>query len=185
MYSAPSSMYYVAVLCPTGVNEKILIFKQWMKIQFGCVVALKSPAHITLVPPFWLADGREEELLKVMASFKNDVDIFPIQLDSFSHFARKVLFVQVIQSDMLEKLKREVEDFFIKSFPGVIKKDERPFHPHVTIANRDLQPADFIKAWEHYSTRSFQESFAATSISLLKLEQGTWNVIADKDLATV
>lgn len=52
---AKHNMYFVAIVCPGQINEKVEQFKQWMKDRFGCVVAMKSPAHITLIPPFWLA----------------------------------------------------------------------------------------------------------------------------------
>ena len=58
-----------------------------------------------------------------------------------------------------------------------IKKDDRFFHPHITIANRDMKPAHFEKAWEHFSNKKFSETFDMNSISLLKLGQAKWNVI--------
>jgi 2'-5' RNA ligase len=60
-----------------------------------------------------------------------------------------------------------------------IKKDDRPFHPHITIANRDMKPARFEKAWEHFSNKEFTESFDTNSIFLLKLNDGKWNVIGE------
>lgn len=52
IHSSTASMYFVAVVCPDEINQKVLSFKHWMRDQFGCTVALKSPAHITLIPHF-------------------------------------------------------------------------------------------------------------------------------------
>ena len=165
--SAPHNMYFVAILCPLPVNEKVLLFKNWMKEQFGCVVALKSPAHITLVPPFWLREANELLLLQSLQSFETTLDGLEIELDGFSHFGKRVLFVSVKENPALNELKSQVEGHFMKSFGASIQKDDRPFHPHITIANRDLKPSDFEKAWQHFNNRAFREIFPANSISSL------------------
>lgn len=168
-------MYYVAVVCPDEINKKVLRFKNWMKEHFHCIVALKSPAHITLISPFWLNAAREEELLQTLMSFPA-INEFKIQLEDFSHFTDRVLFINVKEHKGLTELKNKVELHFISSFSNVIKKDERPFHPHITIANRDMKPGHFIKAWQHFSNREFKEQFSVNAISLLKLDQEKWEV---------
>ena len=178
--SAPHNMYFVAILCPQAVNEKVLLFKNWMKEQFGCVVALKSPAHITLVPPFWLGEAKELLLLQAVQSFESTMDGLEIEVEGFSHFGRRVLFVSVKENLALKELKSQVEEHFIKSFSASIQKDDRPFHPHITIANRDLKPSDFEKAWQNFNNKEFHEIFLTKRISLLKLRSGKWNVIGEK-----
>ena len=172
-----SAMYFVAVICPPEVNAKVIAFKQRMKERFGCVAALKSPAHITLIPPFWFKEAEENALLQATASFKSIPGDLIIQLDGFSHFDRKTLFVEVQQSQKLSELKRKTEDYFIQAFKGIIEKDKRPFCPHITIANRDLKPSDFEKAWEYFSAKKFSATFGAEGICLLKLSPEKWNVI--------
>ena len=179
-HSAPHNMYFVAILCSQPVNEKVMLFKNRMKEQFGCVVALKSPAHITLVPPFWLAEAKEVLLLQAMQSFGSTMDGLEIELDGFSHFGKRVLFAAVKDNPDLNELKSEVQGHFIRSFGTSIQKDDRPFHPHVTIANRDLKPSDFEKAWQHFNAREFHEAFFTNSIYLLKLRSGRWEVIGEK-----
>lgn len=170
-------MYYIAVVCPVSINKKVLEHKNWMKEQFGCVVALKSPAHITLIPPFWMEETKEADLIAATCNFKITTGLLSIQLCGFSHFTDRVLFIKVSDNPQLEELKHETEKHFNSAFP-FIKKDARPFHPHITIANRDLKPSAFIKAWQHFSKLHFDESFNCTGISLLKLSEGSWQVIA-------
>lgn len=151
-----------------------------MKEQFGCVVALKSPSHITLIPPFWLDEAREMELLRTLQSFKTDIDELEIHLEGFSHFGKKILFVQVKANSALEELKKQTENHFMQSFGNIIKKDDRLFHPHITIATRDLKPQDFSKAWEYFSKKNFSATFQSRTITLLKLSPGKWNIIGEK-----
>ncbi|MGZ8557232.1 MAG: 2'-5' RNA ligase family protein [Chitinophagaceae bacterium] len=179
--SGPHSMYFIAILCPPPVNGKVLLCKHWMKEYAGCIVALKSPAHITLIPPFWLAEDKEMLLIQTLQSFSSNImdEIF-IQLDGFSHFGRRVLYVAVKENPALVELKNQAEIHFIHSLGESIQKDNRPFHPHITIASRDLKPVGFVKAWQHFYKKEFKETFITKSIFLLKLSSGSWKVIGEK-----
>jgi len=176
---AEHNMYYFAIVCPEQINEKIQQFKQWMKDRFGCMVAMKSPAHITLIPPFWLANELEIELIKTLQLLSINFASNKIDLDGFSHFGKRVLYIQVKENILLSDLKNQAERHFMERIGDAIKKDDRPFHPHITIANRDMKPAHFEKAWEHFSNKKFRESFDINSISLLKLGQAKWSVIGN------
>lgn len=175
-------MYYVAVVCPAHIEEKVLQFKYWMKEQFNCIVALKSPAHITLLPPFWLEEAREPELQQTLQSFKSDINELEIQLEGFAHFGNKVLFINVNENPLLEELKCQMEEHFLQSFSAVIKKDDRPFHPHITIASRDMKPGDFEKAWQYFSKKQFIETFRIKMVSLLRLGKldAHWYIISNR-----
>ncbi len=178
IHSSTASMYFVAVVCPDEINQKVLSFKHWMRDQFGCTVALKSPAHITLIPPFWVKQEEEAKILAALHSFQQRKEQINIQLNGFSHFSNRVLFVQVEQNASLALLKSDVELHFTSVFPEIIQKDNRPFHPHVTIANRDMSPAAFIQSWGHFSKEKYHATFPVSSFSLLKLVEGKWQVIA-------
>lgn len=182
--SATHSMYFLAVLCPAPIDKKVQIHKLWMRDHFGCTVALKSAAHITLIPPFWMETTSEELLIQTLRHLQTSIPAFQIQLNGFSHFSNRVLFVAVNENHQLGSLRKAVEDHFIQPFHDIIKPDDRPFHPHVTIANRDIKPGDFIKAWDHFKRLPFAEEFEATTVSLLKLGPGIWNVIAEQSICS-
>lgn len=176
----PFCMYYVAVLCPPAIESRVEQHKLWMRDRFGCTVALKSPAHVTLVTPFWLDRLSEQTLLETLESVQTNQLPVEIQLQGFSHFSNSVLYISVKENQMLNILRKEVEDHFIQSFRGIIKPDVRPFHPHITIANRDMKPGDFDEAWQHFAKEEFEENFQTNTLSLLKLTEGKWSVLAEK-----
>ena len=182
--SATHSMYFVAVLCPPAIDEKIHNHKIWMRDRFGCTVALKSPAHITLIPPFWLANEKEQLLIETLHTIQISIQPFTIELQQFSHLGNKVIFAAIEENPSLGSLRKATEDHFIIPFQGIIKPDDRPFHPHVTIANRDIKPGDFNKAWDYFKRQQFDELFEANIISLLKLSPGKWNVIAEQQFSS-
>ncbi len=176
----PYCMYYVAVLCPPAIESRVEQHKLWMRDRFGCTVALKSAAHITLVTPFWLDRLSEQTLLETLETVHTNQPPVEIQLQSFSHFSNRVLFIKVKEDASLNILRKEVEDHFIQAFDNAIKPDERPFHPHITIANRDMKPGDFDEAWQHFEKEEFEESFQTNTLSLLKLTEGKWTFLAEK-----
>ena len=179
--SGNHNMYYIALVCPPETNKKIEQFKLWMKEQFGCIVALKSPGHITLIPPFWLDNTREATLQETLQSFKASLGNLKIELDGFSHFNKRVLFVQVKENLQMEKLQKQADEHFKQSFSDAIRKDQLPFHAHVTIANRDMKPFHFEMAWQYFSVKEFHEKFFIKTISLLRLNMGKWGVIGEKE----
>ena len=178
--SVAHNMYFVAILCPEQLDRKIFQLKQWMKERFGCIVAMKSPAHIALVPPFWFETEKEVWLVQTLNSFKTDLDQLEIQLNGFSHFGKRILFAQIAKNTGLEELKKQVGNHFTSTFADSIKQDDRPFHPHVTIATRDMKPSHFAEAWEYFRDKQFTEIFSSKTISLLKLSPVKWNLFAEQ-----
>lgn len=172
-----SFMYFVALLCPADIQDRVQQHKLWMKEQFGSVVALKAPAHITLVRPFWLEGSWEEYLRNTLLAFKWTGKKPLVRLQAFSHFSNRVIYIAVWPDPALQELKKNVEAHFIHSFGDSLRKDSLPFHPHVTIANRDLKPGDFKKAWDHFSKKEFNAEFDAGTITLLKLVDSKWETV--------
>jgi 2'-5' RNA ligase len=170
-------MYFIAIIAPAEINEEVLKWKLFMKERFGCVVALRSPSHITLIPPFWMEQARESKLKQAITGFAGKKGSFEINLKDFSAFKPRVIYVDVVPNESLQKLHAELQDFFIGSDLFAIDKDERPYHPHVTIATRDLHKKAFNDAWKIFKEKKYEVSWAAKGISLLKHNQKNWDVI--------
>src|SRR6266498_5542258 len=96
-----ANMYFIALVAPGKINEEILKWKNYMKEQFGCLVALRSPAHITLVPPFWMEEAFEEKLKNALTSFSGQQNKFEITLKNFAAFKPKVIYAAVLPSQPL------------------------------------------------------------------------------------
>src|SRR4030095_5490293 len=140
------NMYFVAVVLPPELNKKVLKFKEYMFNKYGSKVGLKSPAHITLVPPFWMEAEKEEQLINDMAR-NNHVQPFPVITDHFSAFKPRTIFIALCPNEQLNNLKQLTDDLFTNHIDYKVKIDKRPFHPHITIATRDLHKKDFAEAW--------------------------------------
>jgi len=143
---------------------------------------LKSPAHITLVPPFWLEEDLEVDLLSDISNFARTKSAFEIILHDFDSFKPRVIFLSVNENDQLSAIHRSLNDYLYSLSKYPIKKESRPFHPHVTIANRDLRKKDFGPAFEHFKSINYSASFKTDSISLLKHNGTAWEVAGSAGL---
>ncbi len=170
-------LYYIAIVCPDDINEAILIHKHWMREHFGCKAALKSPAHITLIPSFLMEARQEEDLVETLEAFQFPEASLDLTLHNFDHFGTGVIFSHVVSSGTLARLKTALEEHLIQHPDLGIRQEVRTFHAHVTVANRDLQEADFPAAWEHFNQLSYDASFQATGFALLQLEGAKWEII--------
>lgn len=148
-----------------------------MRDRFGCIVALKSPAHITLISPFWMKTDLQPLLHKSIDDFSINRERFPIELENFDSFKPRVIFVQVKKSNLLETLKFELEKYLLSNPSFPIKIETHTFHPHVTIANRDLLKKDFSDAWDLFKNKTYHASFEAEGITLLKHNGTHWEAV--------
>jgi len=170
-------MYFIAFVLPTDINDEVLKWKLFMNEHFNCFVALRSPAHITLVPPFWMNDDLENTLENSISQFSQHQSSFQINLKNFAAFKPKVIYVDVLLTPSLQTLHDQLQDYVIAGGLFPIKKDDRPFHPHVTVAARDLNKKAFYDAWETFKEERYEASCRIKEISLLKHDQKKWDVI--------
>jgi 2'-5' RNA ligase len=171
-----AKMYFIAVVAPADINAQVLQWKHYMRDHYGCTVALRSPAHITLIPPFWMNEELEKELLMDVDSFALQQPSFHITLKNFDAFKPRVIFVGIQENASLQQLKSSLEHHLVSLQKYPIKKESRPFHPHLTIANRDLRKKDFYPAFEHFSSIDYTQHFSATSIAILKHDGIVWQI---------
>jgi 2'-5' RNA ligase len=172
------NMYFIALVCPEEINKKVLNWKLWMKEKFGCEAALRSPAHITLVPPFWMKPDLEDRLRNSLIKFSGSRHDFPVQLSNFSTFRPRVIFIDVAQNKQLVNLQDDLFRSLLSEDSYPLKKDEHPFHPHVTIATRDLHKKSFYEAWEHFKETKYETEWTTEGVSLLRHNKKNWDVIA-------
>ena len=170
-------LYFVALVLPEALNEAILAYKTLMLQRWNCKVALKSPAHITLIPPFWMAESKEENLLHDLTSICKNISPFAVATQNFSAFRPRTIFIEPVLHADLKNLK-ETMDSFCKTNPHYgAKADTRSFHPHITIATRDLHKQAFAEAWSYFENKKFEVSFEATGLSTLRHNTKAWDVI--------
>ncbi|HVX25211.1 MAG TPA: 2'-5' RNA ligase family protein [Parafilimonas sp.] len=178
-------LYFIALIPHSELQEKITAFKQDFANRFNSKKALKVFPHITLKAPFKFSPGIHAELLR----WFNDLHLlqkpFSIQLKNFGAFENKrnpVVFVQPILTKELQALQQQLIASFDSVFPGNVHPTDLDFHPHITIAYRDLSFETFKQAWSEYKYKSFDATFKVEAVYLLQHDLKKWNIIATHNL---
>lgn len=176
------SLYYIAIIIPEPLQSEITAFKNDIYERFGAKSALKSPAHITLFPPFNWKNEDETALKTTLDGFSSSIfqenRPLSIKLKNFGFFRKSTIFIQPESNENGSILRGSLLDYLSTHIGLRDDKDaERPFHPHITIVNRDITEADFEEIWAEYAHKSFENQFIAGGISLLRYNDGRWDVV--------
>jgi 2'-5' RNA ligase len=166
-----SNRYFIAVIVPPPFLEEIESIKSELREKHGLKGALRSPAHITLHRPFEWKISKSGELLDKLSEFSFNAK-FNIELKNFAFFEPRVIYVDVRPEPSLIQLHEKLASFAKKEL-GLFNEAEdlRGFHPHVTIAFRDLKKRDFPVVKHEFKNRSFNANFPYSGFSLLRLKE--------------
>ncbi|MDB5252523.1 MAG: hypothetical protein JWP27_1692 [Flaviaesturariibacter sp.] len=170
-------LYFAALVLPEELNTEIAVYKQRMLDDFGCRVALRSPAHITLLPPFRMDAAQESALVAALDDCLAGISPFMVSTNGFGSFRPRTIFIEPVMSDALAALKKQVDVFARNNTSFGAAADVRPFHPHITIATRDLSREAFAVAWTDWADQPFAREWRADGLSLLRMGQKKWEVI--------
>lgn len=170
-------MYYLALVAPEDINRSVLTWKLFFKERYQCMAALRSPAHITLIPPFWMNADLEALLKQALVSFSCTHKSFPIWLKGFGAFPPRVIFIQVEKNPTLELVQASLQNYLLLQTIFPIQKNTAVFHPHITLATRDLHKHFFAESWKIIQNKKFESHWEATEISLLRRGSLNWEII--------
>jgi 2'-5' RNA ligase len=176
-------LYFIALIPPAPIYDEALAQKNYFKTQYNSKASLNSPPHITLHMPFRWKEHKENDLLETIGDFVKNFDPVKVCLDNFGAFHPKVIFINVVKSEALDHLQKSMQRFCKKElnlFNANYK--EQAFHPHLTLAFRDLKKPNFIKAWEEFGNKEYKAEFIADRIALLKHNGRVWEVFREFNL---
>jgi 2'-5' RNA ligase len=181
-----SILYFIAIIPPEYVCEEIIVFKKDIAERFESKAALKVVPHITLKAPFKLSGSEQERLLSWFRKLKMESGQLKVSLQDFGAFPKAqapVIFIAPVLNAALQELQKEFIGKFKKEFSGQeISKHEEEFHPHVTIAYRDLTPEKFREAWKEYQVKKYSAEFTVTSVHLLQHDGKQWHILETRSL---
>jgi len=175
-----TKQYFIAIIPPSPVYEDAHALKEYFRDKYHSKAALNSPPHITLHMPFRWNEDKEEKLESRLSEFASACDPIKICLDNFSSFPPRVIFMGVTESDALDKLQSDLHRFFKREL-NIFNANyqDRPYHPHLTLAFRDLKKQQYQTAWEEFSTKEHKAEFMADKITILKHNGRTWDILKE------
>lgn len=171
------NLYFLAFIPPAPVYDDAMSLKVYFKEKYNSKAALNSPPHITLHMPFQWKERKEADLLQKMQAFAKAHDPIKLCVDNFGSFAPRVIFMNVIKSEILENFQKQLHRFCKKELNLFnANRKEEPYHPHLTIAFRDLRKSSYPEAWKEFQSKEYKAEFMGDSIALLKHDGKMWNV---------
>jgi 2'-5' RNA ligase len=170
-------LYFLALTPNEPICTDIWQLKTEIKDRFNSKAALRSPPHITLHMPFQWKEEKEEVLINSLNNVAGGQSTFNVRLEDFGAFPPRVIYVQVIESELLGKVHHVIQTMARSDWHIYPKTtNSRPFHPHMTIAFRDLKKPEFYKAWKGFEDRKYYAEFTVLDLCLLKHNGKSWDI---------
>jgi 2'-5' RNA ligase len=175
MSSVQIKRYFIGIIPPPVIVDEVTSIKNAFMTNYQTKAALRSPPHITLHMPFEWKEPKEAVLIDYLGKFLSTRPAFPLTLSGFGCFEPRVIFVLVKENNELHALQKESARFCkMKLNLFHPQYQDLPFHPHITLAFRDLKKSDFPQAWAELRDKPFLREFEVKSISLLKHDGKLW-----------
>ncbi len=168
--------YFLALVPEGDLQEKATSLKEMLKERFNIKYALKSPAHITLKMPFSYNEAKEDYLEQKLSEFLIDYQSMELTIGGIRTFGDRVVFLNVDAKDDLFLLQKNLKTFCKQELKLVDELSDRNFHPHMTLAFKDIkknQVPNIINALEEYP---ILEKFVSNKLFLLKRVDGRWKI---------
>ena len=170
--------HFIGVLVPDDLTHTLEDCRHYMNENFGCKSGYGTPIHVTLVPPFRLPEPYTTK--DIVSAIKTDVlhDFaslsFSADVKNFDAFGDRTIFAKVDACEKWTKLRDAVFSAVLKAAPESVKKDKRPFQPHLTVANRDIPPGSSTQALEAMNELNLFTSFKVDNITIFERNGSKW-----------
>jgi 2'-5' RNA ligase len=175
--------YFIAIVPDGLIQTEAVSIKLEMKELFNLKYALQSPAHVTLKMPFNWNEAKEEKLTHSLDNFFKNFGAFPIHFHGMGRFGKRVIYIKVKESLPLKVMQAELVNFCRKDLNLVKELSDSAFHPHMTVAFKDLKTKRFEEYWNYASKRILDFNFNAEKVCLLKRIENRWYIIFEFELS--
>ena len=177
--------HFIGVLLPEDLTLTLEDCRRYMNEAYGCKSGHGTPIHVTLVPPFRLPEEHStEDLARAI-----EKDVLPkglgfsAHLENFDAFGDRTLFGKVIASNSWTQLRDQTVKAILNACPGCTKKDQRPFQPHATVANRDIPAGVTTDALQVMNELNLVEDFPVNNITIFERKAGRWEAAVVMELS--
>ncbi len=175
--------YFLAIVPGGEIQKAATALKLEIKERFNVKYALKSPAHVTLKMPFSYNETKESILLGKLSAFVASRESFEIQVKETDTFGRRVIFWSIESGSKLFELQEDLKLFCKKELNLVDELSDRNYHPHMTIAFKDLKEKNFEEVLELVKENEINTDYTVNHLAILKRNEGRWEVHRQFELA--
>jgi len=174
-----NQLYLIAIVPNKDLRERVRKLKLEMSERFNASHALKAPAHITLQMPFRCDETFEPALTAHLEEFSSTRSAFEVTVDGIDAFPPRVIYLKIVDHQPIKELHAALNHLLKNHLKFSQKELNDEIHPHMTIATRDLSKNMYRKAWPEFQERSFEASFPADRLHLLKHNGKHWELFRE------
>ena len=164
------SLFFIAIIPPGPPRKRIANLKIAFANRYESYHALKSPPHITLVPPFKLNTTETDRIINRLHEFVTRESRLEIFMQGYGSFKTRVIYLNIEENEALASLQKRLSSQIMMNYRS------KNFKAHLTIASRDLSFEMFSKAWDDYKNEPFTDSFEVDRLHLLKHDGKIWKI---------
>jgi len=174
--------YFLGIVPTDEIQEAATSLKLDLKDRFNIKYALKSPAHVTLKMPFSYNEAKEDILIDKLGIFFANKRPFKIQVYGAGTFGKRVIFWKIKADAELYELQTDLRIFCKRELNFVEELSDRNYHPHMTIAFKDVKDRDFEDVLNLVSKNQVSRYYQVNELILLKKLEGRWTNYSVFDL---
>ena len=167
-------LYFISLLVPSPETHEITLIRNELSQKFNCHHALKSPPHITLHMPFRLDPAKYDLLEKALRGVEKPAS-FHIVTGSIKHFGNRTIYIDVVENSSLSQFRAMLQDELFSQIQ-IPREKRHAFNPHITLANRDINPNSFDDMMTFLQGKTYADKFTVHEISLLKHNGEKWEI---------
>ncbi|MFC1743760.1 2'-5' RNA ligase family protein [Candidatus Riflebacteria bacterium] len=163
----------ISLEVPQEIHNYVRNLQFEFKEKYNVVLGLDQPPHITLKRPFEREDSTEFE--NFLSAYVKTLKKFRVNIQGFGFFEEGVIFLRVIESENLNRLKTQICNYLEEKLNVAqddLEKDGFVFH--LTLAYGDVSQETLERIKKDYLSKDVRFTFLTKSISLLRNSGEKW-----------
>ena len=163
----------IAIVLPEPLASYVREQQVFISETWGCRHALRTPPHITLIQPLKLTAPEYLIVESIVGEITQRQSSFVLNVNGFGAFKPRVIYIKPDLPAELKLLQSNLEKEISKSLPGKLDND-RSFHPHITLAHRDVKMELFPEMWRYFKNKELKLSVPIEEVSILDHTTKGW-----------
>lgn len=168
--------YFLAIVPEGEFQDQVTRLKLDIREKFQSKYALKSPAHVTVKMPFGYNEAKESQLIAMLEGFMGRYNQMSLKIKGVKTFGNRVIYLGVDADKDLFDFQSELKTFCKKELNLVDELSDRNYHPHMTIAFKDIKKTQFQDIFQFAANDNLKKDMLVKKIFLLKKLEGKWVV---------
>ncbi|WP_057938962.1 2'-5' RNA ligase family protein [Algoriphagus resistens] len=166
--------YFLAIVPEGDFQERVTGLKLEIRDRYQAKYALKSPAHITVKMPFIYNEAKEDKLIEKLSKFIGGYEPMAMTVAGVKTFGDRVIYLGVDAGQDLYDFQKDLKTFCKRELNLVDELSDRNYHPHMTIAFKDIKKSHFQDILKFSSDSKVCGKIEISKILLLKKINGCW-----------